>query len=761
MQGISRSRFLIALFLVGLVVPLSAQQFYATSETTGQLELINLGNKTLTSVYTAAGSPDSILINSQQQLVYDLSREGILALYDPVTQTNTVLAPGLKSPRDLVFDVPTACNPNANANTMLVAEYSIGQIIRYNFTTGTFAKLGGQLGSPTTGFSVDGLAYDAQGNLFAIANHNTVVQLDPCTGQVLNTLVLEPHDKVNGGDGMVYDPYSGQLWISHDGTDSANGLIEVPTDLSSFALFQVGQIPVPDGIASDGKGNLYIGAGLQRLMVYNIPTDTLAQPAANSLLVPGIDSLALIPGTSTSTALTASPNPAAPGEPVTLTATITPTPTGTPLGTVIFYNGSTLLDTEKVNASGVATFITSSLPPGTDSLTAAYSGNINFAASTSPNVDEIVTGTSLTPTSTALAAFPNPAAAGQSVTLTATITPTPTGASFGSVNFYDGSTLLGTGIVNASGVATTTTSNLAVGSHNITASYSGNAAFAASTSPAVMETVNASSTPTITTLSASPNPAVAGQSVTLSATITPTPTGGTLGTVSFNEGATLLGTGNVNASGVATFTISSLAVGSHNITASYSGNAGFGASASSPLTLTVGAAPTFTVKAPQTPVTVAAGASVNVNVSVSAVGGGYSGVVTMSSSGLPADATITFNPATVVPGNSSASTIMTIQTTTQDASIPAQQKSDFPFTSICLAASLCLIGGNSRRLARSLPIVLAFAVLTGGTLMLSGCGGGGQSTTQPPQGQSKTYVVTVSGTSGSLSASTTFSLIVQ
>jgi hypothetical protein len=187
----------------------------------------------------------------------------------------------------------------------------------------------------------------------------------------------------------------------------------------------------------------------------------------------------------------------------------------------------------------------------------------------------------------------------------------------------------------------------------------------------------------------------------------------------------LLGTGNVNASGVATTTTSNLAVGSHNITASYSGNAAFGGSISSQLTLVVGAAPTFTVNAPQTPVTVAAGASVNVNVSISAVGGDYSGVVTMSSSGLPADATITFNPASVVPGNSSASTTMTIQTTTQDASIPAKQKSEFPFTSICLAGGLCLVSGKYRRLAKSLPIVLIFALLAGGTLTLLGCGGGG------------------------------------
>jgi hypothetical protein len=660
-KGTSRTCFLIALFLITIVITSPAQQFYATSETTGQLDRIDLPSQTVTSVYTTAGSPDSLLINSQGQLIYDLSSDGILAIYDPATQTNTILTNSLKgkSPRDMVFDVPTACNPNANANTMLLSEYSIGQIVRYDFTTGTITKLGAQLGSPGNGFSVDGLAYDAQGELFAIADHNTVVQLDPCTGDVLKTLVLEPHDKVNGGDGMVFDPYSGQLWISHDGTDRANGLIEVPTDLSSFLLFQVGQISVPDGIVSDGKGNLYIGAGLQKLMVYNIPTDTLAQPQASALVVPGIDSLALIPGTATSTALSASPNPAVAGQAVTLTATITPTPTGPPLGTVIFYNGSTLLNTATVNSSGVATFTTGSLPAGSDSLTAAYSGNIDFAASTSAAVVETITGTA---TSTALSASPNPAVAGQAVVLTATVTPTPTGASLGNVSFYNNSNLLGTSPVNSSGIATFRISGLPLGTNSVTATYSGNVTFASSTSAA--------------------------------------------------------------------------------------------------LTLIVGSAATFTVAGPQSPVTVAGGNSKNITITVTAVGGDYDSAITMSASGLPADAAVSFGPPTVNPKNSSARTTMTIQTTTQDAGIPAKGKSDFPFAPICVAASLCLIGGKYRRIAGSLPMLVVFSCLAGGTLVLSGCGGGGTSSGQP-QSQSKDYVVTVTGSDGSLNASTTFTLTVH
>ncbi len=216
----------------------------------------------------------------------------------------------------------------------------------------------------------------------------------------------------------------------------------------------------------------------------------------------------------------------------------------------------------------------------------------------------------------------------------------------------------------------------------------------------------------------------------------------------------------MNSSGIATLTTNTLPLGTNLVTATYSGNAAFGASTSAALTLTVGSASTFTVAGPQTPVTVAAGNSKNITITVTAVGGDYNGAVTMSASGLPADATVSFGPPIVNPKNSSARTTMTIQTTTQDASIPAKRKSDFPFAPICVAAGLCLIGGKYRRIAGSLPMVVAFACLAGGTLMLSGCGGGGTSSGQP-QSQSKDYVVTVTGTDGSLNASTTFTLTVH
>jgi hypothetical protein len=99
-------------------------------------------------------------------------------------------------------------------------------------------------------------------------------------------------------------------------------------------------------------------------------------------------------------------------------------------------------------------------------------------------------------------------------------------------------------------------------------------------------TVNQAATTTSLAASASSN--AFGQPVTFTATVTstvgtPKPTG----TVTFKDGATTLGTGTLNASGQATFTITTLAVGSHSITATYGGDANFTASTSPPLTQTV------------------------------------------------------------------------------------------------------------------------------------------------------------------------------
>jgi hypothetical protein len=113
------------------------------------------------------------------------------------------------------------------------------------------------------------------------------------------------------------------------------------------------------------------------------------------------------------------------------------------------------------------------------------------------------------------------------------------------------------------------TSSLAPGSHNITASYSGDANCAPSTSAVLAQSVGTAGG--AVTLTSSLNPSNTGDAVTFTAAVTCpnlTPTG----TVTFSDGGTALGTVTLNASGQATTTTTSLAAGSHHITASYSGN---------------------------------------------------------------------------------------------------------------------------------------------------------------------------------------------
>lgn len=188
----------------------------------------------------------------------------------------------------------------------------------------------------------------------------------------------------------------------------------------------------------------------------------------------------------TTTTITSSVNPSSWHQLVTFTATVA-SAGGTPAGTVNFKNGTTVMGSGTLNASGVATFTTNALTVGTHTMTAVYVGNTNFVTSTSAPKTQSVTKAS---TTTALVSSKNPSTHGTAVTFTATIKPAFGGVSTGTVTFKNGTTVLGTGTVNASNKASFTTSSLSVGTHTITATYQGDTHFKVSTSPAVKQVVN-------------------------------------------------------------------------------------------------------------------------------------------------------------------------------------------------------------------------------------------------------------------------------
>jgi phospholipase C len=227
----------------------------------------------------------------------------------------------------------------------------------------------------------------------------------------------------------------------------------------------------------------------------------------------------------------------------------------------------------------------------------AQTGTVTITdnAATSPQALNL-SGTAFGTTVTALASSLNPSVTGQAVTFTATVT-SSAGTPFGKVTFHDGSTLLGSENVNSAGVATFETSTLASGRHNITARFEGNATYETSAA-GLTQYVQVVSTVTIT--SATPNPAMYGQTIAVVANVVtssgdPAPTG----TMNFVFGKVALGSATLDSSGNATLNVGAkkLPTGSDSITASYSGDVYYTSGASAPFTITVAAASTSTTVA--------------------------------------------------------------------------------------------------------------------------------------------------------------------
>jgi hypothetical protein len=266
---------------------------------------------------------------------------------------------------------------------------------------------------------------------------------------------------------------------------------------------------------------------------------------------------------------------------VTFTATVMAVApgSGTPTGSITFLDGSTTLGTATLSG-GKATFKTSVLAAGTHTITVSYSGDANFVTSTSAPLTQTVNQAATTSKVTSSA---NPSVFGESVTFTATIKAVAPGSGTptGTVTFMDGSTNLGTGTLSG-GTATFSISTLAVAAHSITAVYGGDTNFSTSTSAVLNQTVNQSATTNVVTSSA--NPSISGQAVTFTATITPVSPGSGMptGNVTFDDGSKVLGTVALT-NGTASFTTSSLALGTHSIKAVYAGDTNFKASTSAVL----------------------------------------------------------------------------------------------------------------------------------------------------------------------------------
>jgi hypothetical protein len=389
------------------------------------------------------------------------------------------------------------------------------------------------------------------------------------------------------------------------------------------------------------------------------------------------------------------------------------------------------------------------------------------------------------------------------VTPTLSFTPSPASQSYG--------TAIGSGPLDATAVNASNGNAAVAGHFAYTATLIGSGTPVAITSTNILPVGNyiltAAFTPTDLTDYATPAPITAAYSVgvvtptislqtsiaqvfqqnpvTFTATVT-SGLGTVTGTVDFLDGSTIIGTGAL-VNNVATLTTSALAVGTHSITAVYVASGNYGAVASSPAISETIEDFNINFTVTNTTITVAPGGSVTVNFTATPLNATtFPQTIALSLSGLPQGVSYSFSPSALLQGTGSQQVVLTITApivfsqlapmqinplhnsgmtmqSAQTAGTLATPTTSTARTLAPLALALLLLpfAGRLRKHSRRFSRLLTIAVLVlaglGATAALTGCGSNPSLYT--PTAHS--YTVTLTGTSGTLSHSTTFTVTIQ
>jgi sugar lactone lactonase YvrE len=306
-------------------------------------------------------------------------------------------------------------------------------------------------------------------------------------------------------------------------------------------------------------------------------------------------------------------------------------------------------------------------------------------------------------------------------------------------------------VCTVSGVTATIVS---AGTCTIEATQPGNIAYSAATPVLVSFTIGKATL--AVSLTASASPVMLQTAVTFTANVTST-AGTPTGSVTFLDGTTSLGTVQLSSAGTAQLITSSLTVGSHSITVSYSGDTNYLPVTSSAITESV---VDFTISAKSSSLTVIPGKAGQFTFTVSPVSPATTmpAAITFSVSGLPAGATYTLTPTSLASGVASSTVTLNIQTALTTAA--AKPGASGTIASLSLALLLLPFVGKLRKAGKRFGRMLSILLLLGAGLAamagLNGCGSGGFLS----QAQ-KSYTVTVTATSGTLSHSTSVTLTVE
>ena len=324
--------------------------------------------------------------------------------------------------------------------------------------------------------------------------------------------------------------------------------------------------------------------------------------------------------------------------------------------------------------------------------------------------------------------------------------------------------------------ATFTTSSLTAGVHGPVAVFHGNSIYAPSQSAGPVLNILPSQSTTIQ-LTATPNPATFGQAVTLLATLTGS-YGTPVGSVTFIDSGQNIRTVTL-VNGVASFTTSSLAVGSHTIQVSYPGNYEGQSETSAPITVTITGTPDFSLSLSSPTATVTHGSAASTTISLTPLNG-FSAATSLTCTGAPTNSTCSISSPSVTPAGAAATAALTLQTSVQSASLtpgrsPVNPGASTPIVAGTLPLGLLallsarrrrvgsatarprhLICGESLFLAVSLLASLVSVVACGGS-----SGGGGSAGPQALYPTAGTYPLTVTAAGGATIHTTTFTVTIQ
>ncbi|HVZ50565.1 MAG TPA: Ig-like domain repeat protein [Pseudolabrys sp.] len=411
--------------------------------------------------------------------------------------------------------------------------------------------------------ALTGGSHAIAGNYSGDANHNT------STGSVAQTVNTAATTVAVAPAGTTVTGQSASFTVnvtSGVGTPTGTATVDFGDGNSGNVTLSAGSATATH--AYTASGNYTVQA------TYNGDTNYSTSVSSTAMQAVG--------AASTTTMLSSSANPSVFATSVTFTATVAVSApgAGSPTGSITFKDGSTKLGTVTVSG-GRASFSTASLSAGSHTINASYSGDSSFAASNASPLSQRV---GASPTTTTATSSPNASVFGQPVTITASLASSSAGTPVGGVVFKVAGKSLGSAVLSG-GSASITTSSLEVGRHNVTVTYGGTAIFASSTAT-IVQTVNRG--PSHTTLASSSLKVIPGQPVKLTATVAATaPAAGTpSGTVTFKDGAHVIGTGQLS-NGQATFTTTSLTTGTHGLSAVYATSTDFIGSQSNAVALDV------------------------------------------------------------------------------------------------------------------------------------------------------------------------------